>query len=135
MSEDDQIPPEVRKLIHERIHSIEALEVLLMLYRQRARAVALDEMVTQLRIGRASVEAAVSELESAGLATRDSVAVGYRPTPLEIDQAVASLLHTYENFRVETLVLISSNAIKRVRNDALRTFAEAFRLGGKKTDG
>jgi biotin operon repressor len=132
---DEQIPPEVSRLVQGHIHSIEALEVLVFLYQRRDRAVALSEIADQLRISRASAEAGVNELAAAGLATRDSVAAGYRPTSLDLDQAVAGLVHAYEHFRVETLVLISSNAIHRVRNDALRIFAEAFRLGGKKKDG
>jgi hypothetical protein len=135
MTDEDQIPLEVRKLIQERIHSIEALEVLLMLYQQRVRALPLTEIAAQLRIGKASVEAALSELESTGLARRAAEEAVYPPTPLELERAIAGLLHTYEHFRVEILVMISKNAIGRVRNDALRTFAEAFRLGGKKKDG
>lgn len=136
MSDPDEIPAAARALIRERIHSIEALEVIVALYQHRAETLSLGHVARLLRVSDSAVESAVVELERGGLAEQPTRgAVRYRPQAPEVDAAVVALLYAYEHFRVETLVLISSNAIHRVRNDALRTFAEAFRLGGRKKDG
>jgi Mn-dependent DtxR family transcriptional regulator len=136
MSDPDEIPAAARTLIREHIHSIEALEVIVALYEHRAETLSIGHVAKLLRVSDSAVESAVGELERAGLAEQPTRgAVRYRPQRPEVDEAVVALLFAYEHFRVETLVLISSNAIHRVRDDALRTFAEAFRLGGRKRDG
>ena len=131
----EQIPEDVRQLIQEHIHSIEALEVLLFLFQRRDQRVPIAGIARELRIGDSSVDAAVEDLTTHGLVERNATGAQYRLGAAQMDGAVATLLHTYDSARVETLVMISRNAIGRVRNDALRIFSEAFRLGGKKKDG
>jgi RIO-like serine/threonine protein kinase len=135
MTSEEQIPDDVRHLIQERIHSIEALEVLLLLFQRHGQWLSMAAVAGELRIGESSVEAAVADLVSNGFVERDASAAQYRLGATNTDHVVAKLLRTYEGARVEVLVMISRNAIGRVRNDALRTFAEAFRLGGRKKDG
>jgi DNA-binding IclR family transcriptional regulator len=135
MSSEEQIPQEVRELIQEHIHSIEALEVLLFLFQRHDRWLSMVDIARELRIGDSSVQAAVADLTTHGFVERDTTAAQYRVGTTHKDRSVAALLHTYEHARVETLVMISRNAIGRVRNDALKIFAEAFRLGGRKKDG
>jgi hypothetical protein len=133
LSDDDQIPPLVRELIRERIRSIEALEVVVLLRERAAEALSLDELARLLRLGRPSVEQAVDELSVVSFLEREPDGrVRYAPGPGATDAAVDALVHTYQHQRVEILVFISQSALSRVRDNALRTFAEAFRVRGKK---
>jgi biotin operon repressor len=134
LADDDQIPALARELIKERIHSIEALEVVLALRERKGQPVAYAELSATLRISESSVDSALDELRAGGLVVCQGGKACYQPAP-QLEPAVASLVETYAQMRVETLVLISKNAIGRVRNDALRTFSEAFRLRGRKDDG
>jgi hypothetical protein len=135
VSEDDEIPLLARELIQKRIHSIEALEVVLALHEQAGQAVPKQELCTKLRISSASADSALAELCSGGLVECHGAEAHYRPATAELAEAVDALVVSYAQKRVEMLVLISKNAIGRVRNGALRTFAEAFRVRGRKDDG
>lgn len=135
MSDDEQIPRAARDLIIERIHSIEALEVVVALHERKERAVPTRELCATLRISPSSAESALQELCSGGLVVCEPDSARYQPSSRELDAAVESLVDAYARHRVETLVLISKNAIGRVRNDALRIFAEAFRVRKGNDDG
>jgi hypothetical protein len=135
LSDDYDIPSAARDLIQERIHSIEALEVVLALRERRERVVTAGDLSASLRISASSVESALSELCEGGLVACERGTARYQPSSGELESAVEALVQAYEHHRVEILVLISKNAIGRVRNDALRTFAEAFRVRKGKDDG
>jgi hypothetical protein len=132
---DDDIPALARGLIEQRIHSIEALEVVLALRERGNDKVSVRDLSAKLRISVESTEGALAELVNADLVSRHGDMARYQPASAELQEAVEALVVTYEHKRVETLVLISKNAIGRVRNDALKTFAEAFRVRGRKDDG
>jgi hypothetical protein len=132
---DEDIPALARGLIEQRIHSIEALEVVLALREHAGMTMSVRDLSAKLRISPASTEGALAELCNAGLAECHGDSARYKPASAELGEAVESLVIAYEHKRVETLVLISKNAIGRVRNGALRTFAEAFRLRGRNDDG
>jgi hypothetical protein len=128
-----ELSPEVRELVRERITSIEALEVLVALREAGSRAITLTELGVNARLSPAAVKTAVDELEKAELIVLlDGPCVRYQAATLELDRAVTALLDAYSASRVEILVLISQNAIGRVRTSALSTFAEAFKLQGRK---
>ncbi len=135
LADDDDIPALARGLIEQRLHSIEALEVVLALRERAGQTVAVRDLSAKLRISAASVESALTELCNASLATCHGDAARYQPGSPELGDAVEALVVAYEHKRVEVLVLISKNAIGRVRNGALKTFAEAFRVRGRKDDG
>jgi hypothetical protein len=129
----------VRNLIRDRIRSIEQLETLLLIRMEPARIWKLKEISDALRCTDSVAESAIATLCRSGLAEPKDSPQGrghrYAPESAEIDAHVRELADTYQNYRVETLVFISSNAINRVRSQALNTFAEAFRLRGPKKDG
>jgi hypothetical protein len=130
---DAELSPEVRELIRERITSIEALEVLVSLREVGGRAVTLAELAVNVRLAPAAVNTAVDELQKAGLiALLDGPCVRYQAATLELDRSVTALVDAYAASRVEILVFISQSAIGRVRTSALSTFAEAFKLQGRK---
>jgi hypothetical protein len=138
VGEQSQLPEAVQRLILERLHSVEELEALLLVHSDAARAWTVKDVSTALRI---NVTMANSALAS--LAARQLCVTMQDPEPaVKLDQrdpaliaAVAELAQSYEQQRVEILVFISRAAITRVRNGALHTFAEAFRISGRKKDG
>jgi hypothetical protein len=46
--------------------------------------------------------------------------------------AVEALALAYESSRLEVMHVMTQNAFRRIRTSAVATFAEAFRLGGRK---
>ena len=130
---DMELPTEVRELIRERINSIESLEVVVALCEAQGNTADLDELSVQLRLPPASIRTAVEELQSAGLAVLEGEQrARYQASSPELERSVRALVDCYASFRVEMLVFISQNAIGRVRKNALSTFAEAFKLQGRK---
>lgn len=137
MSDRGELSEGTRRLIDERVRSIEALEALMALHAERTRALSPAELATRSRLPPQTVGSAIEELVAQRLARFDARAstVRYAPESEELDARVAQLAADYESHRVELLVLISSNALNRVRRGALHTFSEAFRLRGSKKDG
>lgn len=137
--ESSSIPAAVRDLIQARVHSIEELETLLLLHGEPVREWSGSEVAAALKVPEAAAEAALDTL--AALELLEALSLGasrryrYAPRTEELAAQVQGLAESYRDFRVETLVLIASQAITRVRKDALATFAEAFRLRGPKKDG
>jgi hypothetical protein len=129
----------VRNLIRDRIHSIEQLETLLLLRAEPERSWKSGEIAEALRFTEGAAELALDTLSETELveaqAHTSPRTFRYAPRTRELSQQVDGLAECYQTFRVETLVLISTNAIHRVRSHALNTFAEAFRLRGPKKDG
>jgi hypothetical protein len=118
----------VEALISERLHSIEQLEVLLLLHAYEGRWWTTREISQTLRVTESLVASALSALRERKLARYEGGRFRYADTH---DEAVSELARCYAEYRVETLVLLSSKALERVRLSAVRTFAEAFRLRDK----
>lgn len=82
------------------------------------------------------IEEAIEHLRRRGLvdvppgAERDSYR--YAPYKPELGKVVDALARAYDEDRLGVMNLMNVNAIERVRNQALRTFAEAFVVGRKK---
>jgi predicted transcriptional regulator len=135
--DESAIPARVRDLVRASLHSIEELEVLLKLHAGGRWTVA--QLSCELRLPESTIEAAVQALAQNKLATQ----VGaerpwhyvYAPQAPEVQQAVDELAATYAENRVPILMFISSTAIERVREGALKAFADAFRLSGRTKDG
>jgi hypothetical protein len=126
-----------QRLLEEQVRSIEELEVLMALQAERASWLPVQLLASKVRLSLESTRTAVEQLAAKGLVSSDpsGVEVRYAPASAELDARVEQLVLDYTNHRVELLVLISSNAMNRVRKGALHTFSEAFRLRGPKKDG
>jgi hypothetical protein len=131
-----ELPEPVQALLRERIRSVEQLEALLLLHAEPARSRTEQEVAEALRINPQLVSSALTGLLHNGLIHRgpdgrvrlgDAAAM---PLP-----AIDALARSYQDQRIEVLVFISQSAISRVRQDALRTFAGAFQITGRKKDG
>lgn len=138
MSSTDELPEDVRALLHEHIETYEQLEVLLLLRRERYEEWTAEALAARLRVREELVLSALEGLEASGLVVATSAAparFAYRPTSSGVDAAAGRLDREYAQRPIRIIQLMSANAIDRVRTAALHTFADAFVLKKKDTDG
>jgi hypothetical protein len=137
MSETD-ISAAARLLLHERVHTFEQLEALVLLYGARGNARPESAIAEALKIPAEAAREALLELESRGLAAgeRQEAAPRYRYSAgtTELDAAVRELVRAYHDNRLGVVRLMSDNAIHRMRTGAIRAFSDAFLIGRKKRD-
>lgn len=132
MSSENPLSRDVQELIRQRIHSFEELEAIVLLRTDPARLWSVLDVSSRLRIAEQSSQSALTKLVRSGLAHAREDKYQYAS---ESDDDVRALSSAYEQYRVEILVLISTQAMNRVRDGALRAFSEAFLLGGPKKNG
>lgn len=117
------VPTAVRRLIAERIESVQQLEILLLLRaapgkawtpRQVARA-----LVTQVEPS----EEWLAEMTRTQLLVSDGRVYRYAPATAELEASVDGLAKSYAKYRVAVVALIFSKPSERVR-----TFSDAFRI-------
>jgi len=120
------ITDEVRAFIHAHIHSVEQLEVLLLLRRERSRLFTGDEVARELRVHPASAGRWLEDLAARRLAMRDRDRFQFSPEGPALDRDVNALAAAYADARVAVIQLIFSKP-----TDAVRSFADAFKLKGK----
>jgi hypothetical protein len=106
------------------VKSIWALELLLLIERERNRGWQTDELVRELRASTVVIREALAGLAGAGLiATDEAGRCCYRPASEQLDSFVRAAQTLYV---AKPLAVI--NAIAAAPNEKLRIFAEAFRL-------
>lgn len=129
----EEIPQPVRRLIAEHIESVVQAEVLLLLHAQAPAPASADFVATQLRVDHAWAQAQLDNLCLRGLlrcSDPPQRLYHYAPASPDLDSAVTGLAQAYENRRVTIINLIYSKP-----PDAIRNFADAFRLRKDKPDG
>lgn len=137
MSGADELPPDVRALLHEHIESYEQLETLLLLRRERHEEWTGQRLAERLRVQAELIDTALAGLEASGLVQRAGTAparYAYRPASSGLDAAVGRLEQEYAERPILIIQLMSANAIERLRTAALHTFADAFVLNKKGND-
>ncbi len=119
------IRQDVRQLLVEHIHSVEQLEILLLLYRQKAREWSAEEVARELRIHPGSTAGRLQDLQARGfLSSRGEPTRRYLYQSVPgTDQAVDGLAVAYTEWRVKILELIFSKPIQNIL-----VFADAFKL-------
>ena len=135
METKNQLPASVQELIRDRIHSSEELEALLLVRTEPSRWWTDEDVAVALRTSRELARSGLSGLTRNALCVESVPGRGptrYEPSQPALASAVEQLAELYVEQRLEVLVFLSRSAISRVRVDALRTFAEAFRISGKK---
>ncbi len=128
----------VQELVRERIHSIEELEALILLRSEPSRHWSDRAVSDALKISPALTRSALYALVQKGLCSSLSAQEGptkFAPQTLALERKVAELAAAYGAHRIEVLVFISQSAISRVRNGALRIFAQAFCISSQKKSG
>jgi hypothetical protein len=125
-----EVPEAVRALLTGSVDSIEKLELIALLHRHPVGWTAITAG-EQLRIAPAAASQALEELRLAGVLEVEA-GTGYRCRP---DEACRTLVELYENDRIAIMTLMAAIALDRIRTSAAHTFADAFRVRGKKKGG
>jgi len=115
---------EILRFVSASVKSIWALELLLMMRRQKPRAWRTEDLVSELRASTLVVREALASLGATGFVANDDAGLFcYRPAADHLDAFVES---TQELYASKPLSII--NAIAAAPNEKLRIFADAFRL-------
>lgn len=121
------IPERVRELVHERVPSMDHIELLLLLVEHPDRQWSVDELATELRRPPAAVREDAEGLAASGLAARPAGAsparYAYAPEDARLRTAVDELVELYRRRPVTLVRLIYSRPSRSVAS-----FANAFRL-------
>ncbi|HVM16978.1 MAG TPA: hypothetical protein VM290_05315 [Gaiellaceae bacterium] len=122
------IPQSVERLVAEHIHSVEQLEVLLLLRRTAGRSWTAGEVSDELVTQRDSVAERLEDLAARGFLSREDGGeprYAYAPGDAARDRDVDALADCYARRRVSVITLIFSKP-----SDTIRSFSDAFRLRG-----
>lgn len=114
---------DVLRFIRTTIRSVWALELLLLLRRDPARAWTVKALIRELRGSAGIVAGAMTELEAAGLVAAADGAFRYQPASPELDALVAATAAAYTEYPVAV-----TQAIFTAPSDKIRLFADAFRI-------
>lgn len=126
----------VAELAARLLDSFEKLEALLAIERGR-RPRTLDELATELRVARPELEQELAALVAGGALTESGGSYTL-PANGPWTPHVHALAAIYESDRMMVVTTMSKAALERVREQAARTFADAFVVrgkGGKKGEG
>lgn len=118
----------VRSLVCDRIHTIEQLEVVLLMAAEPETAWTTDSVAARLEIDPELAESALRrcvETELCRPLAGAQPAYTFAPD-LPSAQGIRELAAVYPRARVEVLMLISACAMERIRTAQLHTFAQAF---------
>lgn len=126
-----ELTEDVRKLLAERITSVEQLEILLLLHRHAGQAWSARRVSDEIRTSEPSAAARLSDLELHGLLTSDEEGgerlFRFDPATEGLRSTVKNLADAYAERRYTVIDIIFSKPI-----DRLRLYADAFRI--KKED-
>jgi hypothetical protein len=125
----------LQRFLLEHVATYEELDVLLLLARDPGSEWTARSVADALGPAADDSRAALEGLAARGLLAIEPASATFRYAPLndEVARAVALLETTYREQRATVAMMMSTNALERVRSSAIRTFAEAFRLKGPKT--
>jgi len=133
---NEEIPDDALALLRDTVSSFEQVEALLLLQREATREWSAMDIAEQLTLPVESLGPFLDALALEGLVVRriDGVEVRWRYAPADAkrDQAVIGLLEIYERRRLVVIRLLTSFAMQRIRDAAVRAFADSFMLGKKK---
>jgi len=121
--------------IAEHVHSVEQLEVLLLLERSCPKAWNAEQVATEIRTSRSSAQVRLEDLTARGLLVvhdpddPSGVAYRYGPVSSELADMVVRLGSEYGERRFSVIRAIFAKPPERV--SAMRAFADAFRLRKK----
>jgi hypothetical protein len=122
----EEFPKDAKEFIHQHIHSVAQLEVLLALHRDAERRWTVEEMTGSLYLQPQMVAALLQDLVRREFAAEESGSFRYRQDREDMRAIIDRLAHLYKERRVAVAAEIFSKP-----DDSARAFAEAFRLRGK----
>lgn len=121
------LPEDVRAFVREHISSVEQLEILLLLHRTSPREWTALAVGRELRIDPVSAARRLADFETRGVIRarpgQEALQFWYEGTSPDVDRAISQLTQCFRERRTSVVNLILS-----VPTDAVRIFADAFRL-------
>jgi len=126
----------LKQLLSETVEGLEDLAILAWFERTQTPGDA-DRIARETGTAVDTVRTALARLAAAGLLCESpGEPKAFEASPdSEVLRHLALVLGEYRANPVRVMKLMTENAIERVRNAALRTFAESFRIRGPKKDG
>ena len=115
------------EFIRETIRSVWALEIVLVLQRDRERTWTAQQIVDELRASLPLVADNLAVFETAGIVLREGEGFRYAPASRWLESLCSELVSAYRERPVTVI-----NAIVSSSGDNLRALANAFRLKGDK---
>lgn len=120
----DQIPPEVKQFIRERVHSLEELEVLLLLFRDPDKQWTPEAVNDTIRSSISSIRARLADLVEKGLASVvPDKSNHYRADTAQFEHVIHALEQAYRDHRIQIVQAIFEDSMANVRS-----FARAFKV-------
>lgn len=139
MTDSPDVSAELKSFLRGWIASYEQLQTLLLLQQRQQESFSSRSVAEILRMPELVAEEALEHLSSVSLVEIQVLSqvrtFKYAPGSIHLGGLVAQLADAWDRNQLTVMNLMSSNAMERVRTGALRTFADAFVLGRKKTDG
>lgn len=128
------IPPSLRQFLMDVVHTYDELEILLLLYSRRPQADTAQGVAETLSFTPDAAGMALDHLTERGVLVRSATtpAEFHFPAGSAFEATTAELRRSYAESRIAIVQLMSQNALDRLKKSALLTFAEAFRLRGRK---
>lgn len=120
---------EVEAFLGEYISSIEELEILLLLYRKRPAAIAIEAIDAELKSSLSSIQGRLENLGSRNLIGVEGQNFFYQSSP-DRDHVVAFLEQDYLHRRLKVIEAIYSKPIT-----PLKHFSDAFKIRKEKKNG
>lgn len=121
---DRPLPDDVIRFVVTHIHSVQQLEVLLLVRSRASRAVTADDVSSELRTSHDAATSCLRDLVKRSI-LRESAPAKFEYAPAEdaVRAAVDSLALLYPSRRYSVIELIFSRPV-----DPIRAFADAFRV-------
>jgi hypothetical protein len=123
---NEEFPKDAKDFIHQHIHSVAQLEVLLALHREPDRRWTVEEMTGSLYLQPQMVADLLQDLARRGFAGEENGVFRYRQDRDDIRAIMDRLAQLYKERRVAVAAEIFAAPA-----DSARAFAAAFRLRGK----
>lgn len=122
------IPEEAQRLIARHIHSVEQLEILLLLRKAPEKPFTVQDVFRVIQSSVASVTASLSYFANEGFLVQEPEGhYRFAPGNAELAKAAAALSEAYHERRVAVI-----EAIYNKPSDPVRNFADAFKLRKEK---
>jgi hypothetical protein len=117
------IPDDIHRFLHANIDSVEQLEVLLLLQRERDSDWTAESAARVLYSQPSSIAGRLASLQAKGLVANSGAGYRYAPKNDAVRDTVSRLAETYRERRVAVITVIASKPMENVR-----AFSDAFRL-------
>jgi predicted transcriptional regulator len=122
---------DVMQFIVLHIDSVELFEVLVLIHSEQGRAWSAEEIDQRIRSNPASIQKRLIRLKELGfLQPVETERYSFSPRDASLATMANALVQAYQSRRVEVTELIYTKPMKEIMN-----FANAFKIGGKKSDG